>query len=112
LTSIYYQAALYPNKSAAGKAYHPIEQIVHDEECDLSVYRLLRQKEKKWLVVVIGQQPPPPLHERLKTILTTLTRGEPTTLNEDTLMWLLSRRLEQIQHGQWVEGHYQTPEEE
>ena len=112
MTSVYYQAALYPNKHAAGKAYTPIERIIHDEECDLSAYRLLRQKEKKWLVVVIGQQPPPQVHERLKTILTTLTRGEPTTLDEDTLLWLLSRRLEQIQRGSWVEGHYPTPEDE
>jgi len=108
----YYQAARYPNKTAAGKAYDPIQQIIHDVECDLSAYRLLRPSEKKWLVVVIGEAPDHELHERLKTILTTLTRGEPTTLEEETLLWLLSRRLEQIQRGQWVEGHYPTPEDE
>jgi hypothetical protein len=108
---VYYQAAQYPTKSAAGKAYVPIERIIHDEECDLSVYRYLVPREKHWYVVVIGQQPSPQLHERLKTILTTLTRGIPVRLDEDTLALLLARRLEQIHRGQWVEGHYATPEE-
>ena len=112
MTSVYYQAALYPHKQAAGKAYTPIQQIIHDVDCDLSAYRLLRPREKQWLVVVIGQQPPPHLHERLQTILITLTRGKPTTLDEETLAYLLSRRLQQIQRGQWIEGHYQTPEDE
>jgi hypothetical protein len=112
LASVYYQAALFPNKNAAGKAYTPIESIIHEVACDLSAYRLLRPKEKQWLVVVIGQQPPPQLHERLKTILISLTRGKPTTLDDETLAYLLSRRLQQIQRGQWVEGHYSTPEDE
>jgi hypothetical protein len=35
----YYQAARYPNKAAAGKAYSPIERIIQEEECDLSAYQ-------------------------------------------------------------------------
>src|SRR6266478_5000128 len=93
----YYQAARYPNKTAAGKAYTPIQQIIHDEDCDLSAYRLLVPSERKWYVVIIGEQPTTPLHERLKTILTTLTRGEPTSLDEDTISVLLARRLQQTQ---------------
>ena len=96
-----------PNKQAAGKACTPIEV-----ECDLSAYRLFRPCEKKWLVVVIGQQPPAPLHERLHTILISLTKGQPTTLDDETLSVLLSRRLQQIQRGSWVEGHYSEPEDE
>jgi hypothetical protein len=38
----------------AGKAYEPLQQIIHDEACDLSVYRFVRPGEKKWYVVVIG----------------------------------------------------------
>jgi hypothetical protein len=102
----YYQAARYPTKVAAGKAYTPIQQIIFDEDCDLSCYRYLVPSEKKWYVVVIGQQPTPQLHERLKTILTTLTRGEPVTIATDTLTLLLARRLEQSKRGPWVEGHY------
>jgi hypothetical protein len=73
----YYQAARYPHKTAAGKAYTPIEQIIHAEACDLSAYRYLvpNDNERKWYVVVLGEQPTPQLHERIKTILTTLTRG-------------------------------------
>jgi hypothetical protein len=107
----YYQAARYPNKSAAGKAYTPIERIIHDEECDLSAYRYLVPSEKKWYVVVIGEEPSPQLHERLKTILTSLTRGEPITLDSATITVLLARRVQQMQHGPWVERHYPVDQE-
>ena len=108
----YYQAARYPNKTKAGKAYDPIQQIIHDVECDLSAYRLFVPSERQWYVVVIGEQPDAQLHERLKTILTTLTRGELTTLDEETVTLLLARRVQQAQRGSWVEGHYPPPEEE
>ena len=108
----YYQAARYPNKTAAGKAYDPIQQIIHDVACDLSAYRLFVPSERTWYVVVIGEQPDAQVHERLKTILTTLTRGEPTSLDEETLTLLLARRVQQAQRGSWVEGHYDHPEEE
>jgi hypothetical protein len=102
----YYQAARYPTKTAAGKAYTAIEQIIFDENCDLSAYRYLVKNEKKWYVVVIGEEPHPQLHERLKTILITLARGEPVTLDEDTITFLLQRRVEQSKQGPWVERHY------
>ena len=108
----YYQAARYPNKTKAGKAYDPIQQIIHDVECDLSAYRLFVPSERQWYVVVIGEQPDAQVHERLKTILTTLTRGEAATLDEDTVTLLLARRVQQTQRGSWVEGHYPPPEEE
>jgi len=108
----YYQAAQYPNKTAAGKAYAPIERIIHDEKCDLSAYRYFVPSSRTWYVVVIGEQPSPQLHERLKTILMSLTRGKAVTLDTDTLTALLARRLHQIQQGPWVERHYGPPDEE
>ncbi len=107
----YYQAARYPNKTAAGKAYNPIQQIIHNEQCDLSAYRYFAPQERKWYVVVIGNQPPAQLHGRLKTILTTLTRGEPAKLAEEVIVFLLGRRLEQSQIAPWVEHHYSAPDE-
>ena len=112
MESPYYQAARYPTKTAAGKAYTPLQQLIQEVECDLSAYRLFVPSERKWYVVVIGTQPDQQLHERLKTILTTLTRGEPTSLDEDTITLLLARRVQQTQHGSWVEGHYGHPEDE
>ncbi len=108
----YYQAARFPKKRAAGKAYTPIEQIIHDAECELSAYRFLVPSEGKWYVVVIGEKPDQQLHERLQTVLTTLTRGEPAILDEETLLLLLARRIQQAQRGSWVEGHYPTPNDE
>jgi hypothetical protein len=108
----YYQAARYPNKSAAGKAYAPIQHLIHEVECGLSAYRLFVPSERTWYVVVIGEQPDAQFHERLKTILTTLTRGEAATLDEETVTLLLARRAQQIQRGSWVEGHYHAPEDE
>jgi hypothetical protein len=107
----YYQAAQYPNKSAAGKAYTAIEQIIHDEKCELSAYRYFVPSERKWYVVVIGDQPIVQLHERLKTILTTLPRGQSVILSDEQLAPLLARRQQQIQLGPWVEKHYPYPED-
>lgn len=111
MTNPYYLAAVYPTKNAAHKAYLPIERIIYEADCDLSAYRLLLPSERKWLVVVIGEAPGQQLHERLKTILTTLTRGELTPLDEDTLTLLLARRVQQAQRGPWVEGHYPEPKD-
>ena len=65
----YYQAAQYANKAVAGKAYSPIERIIHDELCDLSAHRYFVPSSQTWYVVVIGTQPSPQLHERLRTTL-------------------------------------------
>ena len=108
----YYQAARFPHKTAAGKAYDPIQAIIFEKDCDLSAYRFFEQNERKWYVVVIGERPSPQVHQRIETILLTLTRGEGVTLDSDTLAVLLARRVQQIQLGQWVEHHYDVPDQE
>ena len=108
----YYQVARFPQKTAAGKAYEPIQAIIFEAACDLSAYRFFRPSERKWYVVVIGERPPSHLHQRLETILFTLTRGERVTLDNETLVALLSRRAQQSQLGPWVERHYQSPDEQ
>ena len=108
----YYLAARYPNKTPAEKAYNPIQAILFEEDCDLSAYRFFEQKERKWYVVAIGEEPLPQLHQRLETILFSLTRGEKTTLDFMTLAALMVRRAEQTQIGPWVERHYHVPDQE
>ncbi len=108
----YSLAARYPNKHAAGKAYDPIQTVIFEEDCDLSAYRFFEQNERKWYVVVIGEAPSPPLHQRLETILFTLTRGARVTLDSQTLAMLLARRAQQTQFGPWVERHYHVPDQE
>ena len=108
----YYQAARFPNKTAAGKAYDPIQAIIFEEKCDLSAYRFFEQHERKWYMVVIGEQPFPQVHQRIETILYSLTRGERVTLDSDTLAGLLDRRAQQIQLGPWVEHHYHVPDQQ
>src|SRR5205823_13351108 len=98
----YSLAARYPNKNSAGKAYDPIQAIIFEEDCDLSAYRFFEQNERKWYVVVSGEEPSPPLHQRLETILFTLTKGERVTLDSQTLAALLARRAQQTQFGPWV----------
>ena len=107
----YYLAARYSNKNSAGKAYNPIQTIIFEEDCDLSAYRFFEQKERKWYVVVIGEEPSPQLHQRLATILFTLTRGVRVTLDSETLAALMDRRAEQTQIGPWVERHYHIDQE-
>ena len=107
----YYLAARYPNKTPAGKAYNPIQAIIFAEDCDLSAYRFFEQKERKWYVVVIGEEPSPQLHQRLATILFSLTRGVRVTLDSETLAVLMARRAQQTQFGPWVERHYHIDQE-
>ena len=107
----YYLAARYPNKTPAGKAYNPIQTIIFEEDSDLSAYRFFEQNERKWYVVVIGEEPSPQLHQRLETILFTLTKGERVTLESQTLAVLLARRAQQTQFGPWVERHYHVDQE-
>src|SRR5229473_2541563 len=107
----YYQAARFPHKAAAGKAYDPIQTIIFETKCDLSAYRYFRQHERKWYVVVIGVRLSPQLHQRLETILLTLARGEQVTLDSGLLAALLVRRAEQAQLGPWVEHHYLPPDQ-
>ena len=107
----YYLTARYPNKTAAGKAYNPIQAIIFEEDCDLSAYRFFEQKERKWYVVVIGEEPLPQLHQRLATILFILTRGVRVTLDSETLAVLMARRAQQSLLGPWVEHHYDVDQE-
>src|SRR2546428_13451130 len=93
---VYWLAARYTTQQAAGRAYTPLQQIIHDEDCDLSAYRFLRPLEKKWYVAIIGERPAEKLHQRIETILYSLTRGQRVSLDDATLLWLLERRLEQI----------------
>jgi hypothetical protein len=111
-SDVYYLSARYPSKQAAGRAYSPLEKIIREEECDLSVYRFFMPVQKKWYVAVVGFHPDEQLHQRIETILYQLTRGEKTELENVTLLWLLERRLEQTQHGDWVERHYNVPNQE
>ncbi len=108
----YSLAARFPNKNSAGKAYDPIQAIIFAEDCDLSAYRFFEQKERQWYVVVIGEEPLPQLHQRLETILFTLTRGVRVTLDSQTLAVLMARRAQQTQFGPWVERHYHMPDQE
>ncbi len=103
----YYLAYTYSNEKAARKAYVPLQHIIHEVGCELSAYRFFMLKERTWYVVVIGETPDPGLHNRLETILTTLTRGAPVVLERDVLILLLARRVHQLQEGTaWKENHY------
>ncbi len=108
METAYYQAARYPSKTAAGKAYKPLQQLIHDENCDLSAYRYFSVEEHAWFVVVIGEKPPHYIQAQLTKLL---KKGEVVTLDDVTITVLLARRLQQIQQGDWVEGHYDTPDD-
>ena len=113
-------AAIYPMPASTAlppgehlsNAYTPVQQFIHEADCDLSVYRFLRPGEKKWYVVIIGEQPEPQLQQRIATILFRLTRGDCVTLDEETHLALLARRVQQTQQGDWIERHYHVPEQD
>src|SRR5947209_3154208 len=70
------------------------------------------QNQRKWYVVVIGEQPLPQVHQRIETILYSLTRGEQVSLDSEILAILLARRAQQSLLGPWVEHHYHVPDQQ
>jgi hypothetical protein len=98
----YYQAARFPNKKEAGTVYDAVQALIYaDIDCDLSAYRF--KLNTTWHVVVIGEKPSDKLHVDIEA---QLTNGTLVTLDSNVLYELLARRVEAIQLGPWVEGHY------
>ena len=102
----YYQAARFDTKAKAGGVYTPLQQIVFDEDCDLSVYRL--KITEGWHVVVLGERPNDALSQRIEALL---TQGTLVTLRPDVLGYLQSRRAQATQIAPWVERHLDVPDE-
>ncbi len=103
----YYLASRFPTKQAAEAPYLSVQETLHEMECDLSAYRFLRQWQEPntnpWYVLVIAEQPPPAVEERLTTAL---SQGEQASVPQEAVAFFLARRIQQSQHGSWVEGHY------
>lgn len=99
----YHRAARFPNERFAGLAYFQAQEIIfrHQSDCDLSVFRLLLNRN--WHVAVLGDPPPPDLARRLDSIF---ADAEPVCLPSDILRALQIRRAEAIKKGPWVERHY------
>jgi len=103
----YYQAARFKNRTAAGVVYNAVQELIYkDIDCDLSAYRF--KLNTTWHVVVIGENPSDKL---LVDIEAELTNGTLITLDAGVLFELMDRRQQTIQLGEWVEGHYASPEE-
>lgn len=98
-----YRAARYPSDEASAHPYDHAQQLIHDEPCDLSTYRLRIGPEYHWHVAVLGEVPSEGLVRRIEEVLKT---GERVSLPDDVLTALTFRRLAQMQHGPWVERHY------
>lgn len=102
-TVAFYRAARYLSEASSEHPYDQAQQLIHDELCDLSTYRLGIGPEYQWHVAVLGDVPPEGLVRRIEEVLKT---GERVSLPDDVLTALTLRRLEQMQHGPWVERHY------
>ena len=99
----FHRAARYPDEPSSELPYAQAQQAIHDTPCDLSAYRLQLLPDYIWHVAVLGSPPLEGLVRRIEEILAT---GEQETLSDEALTALTVRRLQQIQRGQWVEGHY------
>lgn len=99
----FYRAARYPSEASSEHPYDRAQQLIHDEPCDLSTYRLRIGPEYQWDVAVLGDVPSEGLVRRIEDVLKT---GERVSLPDDVLTALTLRRLQQMQHGPWVERHY------
>ena len=99
----YHRAAKYPSEESSEVPYDTMQQLIYEEPCSLSVYRLRLGEELAYHVAVLGEPPEERLQRRIEN---TLKDGTPVTLPQEVLAALIARRREQQQHGEWVERHH------
>ena len=98
----YLQVAGFSGERPASRAYAQLQDVIfRAPACDLSVYRLLL--DRQWQVAVLGSPPAELLDRRIRQIL---ARGVPTSLPPEILTTLHRRRAEATRLGPWVEGHH------
>jgi hypothetical protein len=76
----FHRAARYPDELSSEPPYNQAQQLIHDESCELSAYRLRIAPEYRWHVAVLGNPRPTELVRRIEEILVT---REQVTLPED-----------------------------
>jgi hypothetical protein len=99
----YYLAARFGDERRSRRAYRAAQQQLFTTECDLSAYRFYMGPT--WYVAIVGALPTAELEAQLRMIL---ADGEATTLPADALVALMLRRVQQAEHGPWVERHYRA----
>ena len=104
----WYKAARYDAEESSERAYFKAQETIFQQECDVSVYRLLLKQ--LWHVAVLGGAPAEAaLQQQLERIL--YAQGTPTQLPEDLLTVLQERRKQAQNIGPWVQGHYRPGKE-
>jgi len=97
----YARAARFGGERLAGRAYVQVQHLVHDADCDLSVYRF--QLQGGFHVAVLGAPPPAELGRQVEALL---ALGQPVPLPPDLVRFLLERRAQATRIGPWVERHW------
>src|SRR5215217_1628846 len=86
----YLQVARFSGERPAGRAYNQLQEaIFRSPACELSVYRMLLQRD--WYVAVLGDPPAETLERRIRRVL---SRGSSASLPEEILQELQRRRAE------------------
>jgi hypothetical protein len=105
---LYLQVARFSGERPAGRAYNQLQEaIFRSPACELSVYRMLLQRD--WHVAVLGDPPAATLERRIRQVL---TRGTPASLPAEILEELQRRRAAATRIGPWVERHQRPIPEE
>jgi len=98
----YVQSAQFDDADSAGHVYAALQQTIFDSDSELSCFRL--QLNTTWHTVVLGEPPARELADKLEVLLAS---GEPATLPDEVLSYLLLRRAEAVASGSpWTERHY------
>jgi len=106
---VYCMAATFENKAASGRAYKALRTIaLAHERLDISIYRYLHIRLKKWCVTLIGNRPSERFQRQFEHILST---GTIVHLTDTEIGKLLERRFtNQVQGGGFAEYHYDPGE--
>src|SRR6266536_120728 len=71
----FHEAARFPDRASAGDAYWRAHELAFtNRNCDLSVYRLIFERD--WHVAVLGETAPEPVLEQLRQVLATGHKAE------------------------------------
>lgn len=98
---MYTRARMFVRDDVAYLTYTRLQDLVHDEAVELSVFHV-RIKDVPF-VVVLGEHPGDNLDRRIVELM---SRGYSVELDESVYEALRQRRDKMKKAGQWVEGHY------
>src|SRR5690348_13765970 len=90
-SELYLVSVRFAQEATSRRVFVRARALIFSTPTELSTYRFFL--DRSWHVAVLGEQPSEDLNRRLRMILAT---GEPATIPDPILAFLIARRLDHI----------------